>query len=72
MSDVMRLKRDDPDFGLADGDLLLTVPADYDPDKVIVVCRLFDGFDPECSQYRTSIERVSDDELCNARFEWSK
>lgn len=68
MSTVYRLKDDDPRMGLHRGDLLLCIGYHLDPEKVTVICRLSDGFKPECNQYKSDIERVSNAEL--AGFMW--
>jgi hypothetical protein len=55
---VMRLKEDDPRFKLQAGDLLLCVNYPYD-DKVSVIRRLVDGYDPNCSQYTSDVEFIN-------------
>jgi hypothetical protein len=61
MSDlaIYELITDDSDrFGLYVGDLLLCVPYHLDPDKVTVICRITDGFEPNCNQYRQDVRKV--------------
>lgn len=58
---AVRMKRDDPRFGLDAGDLLLVTRYWLDPNKVTVIRRVSDGFDPECNQYSRDVEFVSFD-----------
>ena len=64
---VVRLKQDDPRFGLAAGDELLVQKYPYDA-KVSVIHRIGDGYDPECNQYLCDVEyvRVSEHEPLKA------
>jgi hypothetical protein len=52
---LFRLKHDDPHFGLNEGDELVCVSYPYD-DKVTVLYRKSDGFNPGCNQYTGSAE----------------
>lgn len=72
MASVWQLREDDTSFGMAAGDLLLCAPYDGDPEKLTVVCRLSDGFDPECNVYREQVRPVTDNELFRIRFEQRK
>ena len=51
------LREDDPRMGLSAGDVLLCVPYWLDPDKLTVLGREVDGFDPRCNVYRSQVER---------------
>lgn len=54
---LLRLKEDDPRFGLKKGDVLECVPYWLDPsDKWTVLRRVSDGFDPSCNVYRHQVE----------------
>ncbi len=60
MSILLRLKADDPGFGLKAGDILECKPYWLDPgDKWTVIRRVSDNFDPECNVYREQVERVA-------------
>lgn len=59
MSSLLRLKEDDPRFGLKAGDILECKPYWLDPsDKWTVIRRVSDSFDPECNVYRHQVEHV--------------
>jgi hypothetical protein len=47
---------DDPEFGLNAGDVLACVPTDYDEEKLIVVLRVGDDFNPRCSVYKSQVQ----------------
>lgn len=49
---------DDLRMGLHKGDVLLCVPYWLDPDKLTVIRREADGFDPCCNVYRSQVERA--------------
>lgn len=52
------LKEDDPRFGLKAGDILECQPYWLDPtEKLTVIKRVADGFDPECNVYRSMVTR---------------
>ena len=55
------LLHDDPRFGLSKGDILICEPMHWawSPEKVAVVRRESDGYDPGCSQYRNCVRHVS-------------
>lgn len=53
-----RLKADDPRFKLRRGDILVCIPYRYDDEKLTVMYRASDGFDPSCNVYRCEVERV--------------
>lgn len=50
--------KDDPRFGLKAGDVLIGHPYRYDS-KWTIVCREFDGYDPECNQYTSDVAWVA-------------
>lgn len=52
------LRGDDERFGLAAGDVLVCEPYWLDPEKLTVLYRESDGFDPCCNVYRPQVERV--------------
>ena len=51
------LLADDPRFHLSAGDTLLCMPYHLDPDKLTVVARESDGFEPGCNVYRSQVTR---------------
>jgi hypothetical protein len=55
------LLHDDPQFGLSMGDILICKPMNWAwaSEKVAVVRRESDGYEPGCSQYRESVRHVS-------------
>lgn len=56
-----RLIEDDPGFGMTAGDILVCVPYWLDPmDKLTVLHRERDGFNPGCNVYRHMVEMVHD------------
>lgn len=52
----MELLEEDARFGLSAGDILICQHYWLDPQKVTVVRRERDGFDPECNQYKTDVK----------------
>lgn len=56
---VYRLLEDQPPFRLKAGDLLLCIPYWLDPDKVTVLERATDHYDPSCTLYRYEVEVVA-------------
>jgi len=57
---IVRIKKDDPDFEIKAGDVFLAKPYWLDPgDKVTLIKRLSDDFDPGCNAYRSQVEVVS-------------
>lgn len=54
----VRLLRSLPDFGLAQGDILEVHRYRLDPEKVTVVRRISDGFEPQCNLYTHEVQRV--------------
>jgi len=55
------LLADDERFGLRAGDVLICVPYWLDPgDKLTVLRRESDGFDPSCNVYRSQVRRATD------------
>jgi hypothetical protein len=50
----MEMREDDPHFGLSKGDVLICIKYKYD-DKVTVIRRESDGYDPRCNQYTGSV-----------------
>lgn len=55
---IVRLKADDPSFGLFKDDLLEVKHYPLDFSKYSVVKRLSDGFDPKCNVYKSKVEIV--------------
>lgn len=53
---LFRLREPDPAFGLCGGDLLECVPYLLDPDKLTVIRRVPDGYDPGCTVYRHQVD----------------
>lgn len=55
------LLQDDPRFELSKGDILICKPMHWAwaNEKVAVIRRESDGFDPGCSQYRSDVRHVS-------------
>lgn len=55
------LLEDDERFGLSRGDILIceSMHWAWAPEKVAVVRRESDGYDPGCNQYRGSVRHVS-------------
>lgn len=55
------LLRDDPRFGLVKGDILICERMHWAwaVEKVAVVCRESDGYEPRCSQRRSDVRHVS-------------
>jgi hypothetical protein len=59
------LLNDDPRFGLSKGDILICEPMHWAwaPEKVAVIRRETDGYEPGCSQYRQNVRHVSGPKL---------
>jgi len=55
---LVKVKKDDRRFGLKAGDILKVHPYWIDPSKYTVVCRVSDGYDPECNVYTYEVEDV--------------
>ena len=56
---LVKLKADDERFGMKAGDILEVTPYWLDPsDKLTVIRRVSDGFDPRCNVYRSQVESV--------------
>jgi hypothetical protein len=55
------LLNDDPRFGLKAGDILICgrMHAAWSSEKVAVLRRESDGFEPGCSQYRSDVRHLS-------------
>jgi hypothetical protein len=55
------LLHDDPRFGLSKGDVLICgrMHWAWAPEKVAVIRRESDGYEPRCSQYRISVRHLS-------------
>lgn len=55
------LLKDDPRCGLSQGDILIceSMHGAWAPEKVAVIRRESDGYEPGCSQYRSSVRHVS-------------
>lgn len=57
---IVRMKDDDTRMGLKKGDVLEVTPYWLDPaDKLTVVRRLSDDFDPSCNVYRSQVEVIT-------------
>lgn len=56
---------DDPRFGLQKGDILICGPMHWAwaPEKVAVIRRERDGYEPGCSQYRQDVRHISGPKL---------
>jgi len=55
----VRLKEDDPRFGMKKGDILLVHAYTLDPyEKWTVVCRESDFYNPQCNVYKCQVEPV--------------
>lgn len=56
-----RLLRSDPRFNLHKGDILICgrMAAPWASEKVAVLCRESDGYEPGCSQYRNNVQFLS-------------
>ena len=52
---------DDPQFGLRAGDVLICGPMHraWQPEKVAVLSRESDGYEPGCAQYREHVRHLS-------------
>lgn len=65
---IVRFKENDPRFKIKKGDVFFAKPYWLDPgDKVTLIKRLSDDFDPCCNAYRCQIEIFSIN-----TGEWSK
>ena len=53
---VVQLLKDDPRFKLKKGEIFEAQVYWLDPEKITLLKRLPDGFDPECNQYRGSVK----------------
>jgi len=51
----VKLLEDDERFGLKKDDVFEAQRYAYDPDKITLLKRESDGFDPECNQYKESL-----------------
>jgi len=51
----VKLLDDDERFGLKKGDIFQAKKYKYDPDKMSLLERESDGFDPECNQYKEDL-----------------
>lgn len=49
---------DNPDFGLSAGDVVIAEPYWLDPEKVSVLWRERDGYEPDCNQYRNDVKPI--------------
>lgn len=57
---LYRLIEDDPRMGLSAGDVLRCEPYWLDHDKLTVIERVADGFNPECNVYRSQVEPATE------------
>ncbi|MBA7556406.1 hypothetical protein ES705_49114 [subsurface metagenome] len=53
---IVQLLEDDPRFKLKKGEIFEAQVYQLDPEKITLLKRLSDGFDPECNQYRESVK----------------
>lgn len=56
----VRILKDDSKFNLKAGDIF-KAERFYDPEKVVLLERESDGYDPECTIYKENIEYIFDD-----------
>lgn len=62
------LTEDDERFAMRAGDVLLCIPYLPDPVKLTVICRISDGYDPECNVYLSQVQPMSDSGLADWAF----
>ncbi|MFD7161301.1 hypothetical protein ACFV9C_42415 [Kribbella sp. NPDC059898] len=55
---LYELLENDDVTGLKAGDVLLCEPYELNPGKLTVICRLTDGYDPQCNQYLRSVRPI--------------
>ena len=58
---IVRMLEDDPRMKLSKGDVLKVRPSGWDDEKVEVIERVSDGFDPECNLYRHQVEIATEE-----------
>jgi hypothetical protein len=66
------LLHDDPQFDMSKGDILIceSMHSAWAADKVAVVRRESDGYEPGCSEYRQSVRHISGPHLgCRGKCE---
>lgn len=67
MTMIVRIKEDDPRFGLTAGELYRAERYWLDPHiKYTLLSRIPDGWDPECNAYTHQVERVPESEASDA------
>lgn len=55
---IVELLKPQPGTNLEIGDLLLVQSYQYDTDKVSIIKRLSDGYDPECNLYTHEVKFI--------------
>lgn len=58
MSMKVRIKETDSHIGVTAGEIYEATSYWLDPDKVTLLRRIPDGWDPECNEYRDRVEIV--------------
>ena len=53
---IVQLLEDDSRFKIKKGEIFKAQVYQLDPEKITLLKRLPDGFDPECNQYRESVK----------------
>ena len=53
---IVQLLEDDSRFNIKKGEIFEAQIYHLDPEKITLLKRLPDGFDPECNQYRGSVK----------------
>lgn len=62
---IFKLRRDDAALGRAGDMILVDENYDWDPDKVSVLAVLKRGSDPGRSAYKSQLQKVTDEEVCD-------
>ncbi|WP_294833316.1 hypothetical protein [uncultured Gilliamella sp.] len=55
---TVEIKKDDETLGIKKGEQYLAVRYPYDDEKITLVSRVPDGFDPECNQYWADVKII--------------
>lgn len=55
---LVKLKKSDDRFGIQQGEIYFAPTYLYDHGKVVLFRRYPDGYDPECTAYKESVEPV--------------
>lgn len=56
---IVRIKKDEPRFEIKAGDVFFAERYRYDPDKVTLLKRITDDYDPRCNEYVENLEFVT-------------